>query len=124
MGSATRVLVVESKADLAEGWVRHLQSLGVSVRWEAEADLAIRALEQERFHVILIDLMLSEGGALAVADYARFRHTGTNVIFVTDTTVFSDGSIFGLMPNVRAFLESHTPPDDLAAMVQHYARPI
>lgn len=121
MGSARRVLIVESKADLAETWSGRLRPLGVSVRWAPEADLAIRALEQETFHVIVIDLMLSAGGALSVADYARFRDTGTNLIFVTDTTVFSDGSLFGLVPNVRAFVESHTPPDDLAAMVQHYA---
>ena len=41
--------------------------------------------------------------------------------FVTNTTFFSDGSIFAHAQNARAFLQSNTPPEDLAAMVVHYA---
>jgi hypothetical protein len=54
-----------------------------------------------------------------VADYAQYRQPDAALIFVTDTTFFSDGSIFSLIPNARAFLQSGTPPDDLAALVEH-----
>lgn len=72
------------------------------------------------FDVIILDLVLATGSALAVADVAQFRQPDTSVIFVTDTSFFSDGSIFSIMPNARAFLPTRTPPDDLAAVVEYY----
>jgi hypothetical protein len=42
------------------------------------------------------------------------------VIFVTDTTFFSDGSIFAITPNARALVRTSAPPEDIAAMVEHY----
>jgi hypothetical protein len=43
------------------------------------------------------------------------------VIFVTDTSFFSDGSIFNLAANACAFIQTNTPPEDIAALVEHYA---
>lgn len=57
-----------------------------------------------------------------VANSAQFNQPNANVVFVTDTTFFSDGSIFALCANARAFMETTTPPDDLAAVVHHYAQ--
>jgi CheY-like chemotaxis protein len=70
--------------------------------------------------IIILDLVLAEGSALAVADYANYRCPGTQVIFVTNTNFFSDGSIFSHAANARAFVQRATPPEDLAAMVAHY----
>jgi len=42
---------------------------------------------------------------------------------VTNTSFFSDGSIFQVSNNACAYVQSETPPEDLAAMVEHYARP-
>ncbi len=42
----------------------------------------------------MLDLMLDEGSALAVADFAAFRQPWAKVMFLTDSAVFSDGSIF------------------------------
>jgi hypothetical protein len=38
--------------------------------------------------------VLKEGSALPVADYIKLNQASANVVFVTDTTFFSDGSIF------------------------------
>ena len=81
---------------------------------------ALAALETVIFDVIVLDVMLDGCSALAVADMAQFRQPWANVVFVTDTTVFSDGSIFGYSGNARAFIQTATPPDDLAAIVHHY----
>jgi hypothetical protein len=67
---------------------------------------------------------LDDGSAFAVADYASFRHPDAGVIFVSNTSFFSDGSIFQLCSNACAFVPSATQPDDLAAMVEHYAKPV
>lgn len=116
------VLIVESTLELATLWQRHLERQGVDVTLAQGADVAVRLISDHDYDVIVLDLILAEGSALAVADYAQYRRPQTNVIFVTDTTFFSDGSIFGLIPNARAFVRSATAPEDLAAMVEHYGR--
>ena len=113
-------LIVESNPALGQLWRRHLERLEVSVTVASTADRALSLIQVQQFDVIVLDLVLSEGGALAVADLAQFRQPEANVVFVTDTTFFSDVSIFQHSANARAFIESATPPDDLAAIVHHY----
>lgn len=81
---------------------------------------AILALQSGRFEVIVLDLILENGSALAVADFASYRSPETRVVFVTDTSFFSDGSIFAHSANACAYVRSSTPPEDLAAIVEHY----
>jgi CheY-like chemotaxis protein len=115
------VLIVESMAALSEVWKRHLERQGMQVTTASTGDEACARIAVTPFEVIILDLVLSDGSAFAVADIARFRRPQTSVIFVTDTAFFSDGSIFSLMPNARAFVQTSTPPEDLAAMAHHYA---
>lgn len=117
-----QVLIVESTAELAGLWQRHLLRQGMEAAVAASAERAVSMIATHAYDVIVLDLVLADGSALAVADYAQYRQPGVSIIFVTDTTFFSDGSIFALMPNARAFLPTGTPPDDLAAMVAHYGR--
>lgn len=118
-----RVLIVESENGLANIWQRHLQRMGMQVvRAAGQAD-AIEYICDNETDVIILDLMLAEGCSLAVADYASYRLPEARVIFVTNTSFFSDGSIFSFAPNACAFVQSATPPEDLAAMVEHYGPP-
>jgi DNA-binding NtrC family response regulator len=115
-----RVLIVESENGLANIWQRHLERMGMQVaRARGQTD-AIEQLSTTDTDIIIMDLMLAEGSALAVADYASYRLPEARVIFVTNTSFFSDGSIFSFAPNACAFVQSATPPEDLAAMVEHY----
>ncbi len=115
-----RVLIVQSNTNLGGLWKRHLDRLNAEVIHVETGAQALIELEEHRFDVIVLDLVLSEGSALTVADLAQFRQPDANIVFVTDTTFFSDGSIFSHSANARAFIESHTPPQDLAAIVHHY----
>ena len=117
------VLIVQSNAQLGTIWQRHLERMGASVLLSTNGDMAVDMLETEQFDVIVLDLILQEGSALTVADVANFRQPKANVVFVTDTTFFSDGSIFAHSSNARAFIEKTTPPQDLAAIVEHYGQP-
>ncbi len=117
-----RVLIVESTPELAQLWSCHLARQGMEVLAAHDADAAVAAISHTDFDVIILDLILESGSALAVADYAQYRRPHSNVIFVTDTTFFSDGSIFSVTPNARAFVPSRTAPEDLAALVEHYGR--
>lgn len=118
-----KVLIVESNVDLGMLWKRHLQRQGGKVEIVHSQEDAILALYRSDFDIIVLDLVLESGSALAVADFASYRRPDARVIFVTNTTFFSDGSIFAHSPNACAYVQSATPPEDLVAMVEHYAAP-
>ena len=114
-----RVLIVESSADLSGVWARHLERQGAEVF--VLADAAIDWLRTATVDVVVANLIQTSGSALALADVTALRSPGTSVVFVTDTSFFSDGSIFSITSNARALLQSDTKPEDLAEMVLHYA---
>ena len=118
------VLIVQTNKHLGALWQRHLERLGATVILATSGDAAVNILEVRSFDAIVLDLVLEEGSALTVADVAYFRRPEANVIFVTDTTFFSDGSIFAHAANARAIVEKATPPADLAAIVQHYGEAV
>ena len=115
-----RVLIVEENADLGQIWARTIARLGVEVCVATSQSEAVDIMREGDVSVIILDLVLNNGSAFAIADYASYRMPDAKVIFVTNTTFFSDGSIFRHIPNACAFVQSETPPDDLAAMVEHY----
>ena len=115
------VLIVESKAELGSLWCRHLERQGATVSVVQTQDQAIEELQQREYDILVLDIVLSEGSALAVADFANYRCPKARVIFVTNTTFFSDGSIFAHSSNACAYVKTETPPEDLAAIVEHYA---
>ena len=117
-----RVLIVHSNANIGLLWQRHLERLDAKVQVVSTGDAALIEIERTLFDVIVLDLVLEEGSALTVADFAQFRQPDANVVFVTDTTFFSDGSIFNHSANARAFIQTATPPKDLAAIVHHYGQ--
>ena len=115
------VLIVERQQELGQLWKRHLMRQGLSVDLVSSQNAAIDALCCRAYDLIVLDLVLEDGSALAVADFASYRHPEARVIFVTNTSFFSDGSIFAHSANACAYVQSETPPEDLAAMVEHYA---
>jgi DNA-binding NtrC family response regulator len=118
------VLIVQNDADLGKIWQRHLQRHGHLAEVVQDQDSAIALLHEAYYAIIILDVVLDAGSAIAVADYASFRHPDARVIFVTNSSFFSDGSIFQLCANACAFVPSATQPEDLTAMVEHYAKPV
>ena len=116
------VMIVEPNPDLGRLWKRHMERQGAEVHLVAGQDAAFDILRAHTVDMIVLDLVLQQGSALAISDYASYRRPKAQVIFVTNTTFFSDGSIFLHSPNACAFLQSSTPPEDLTAMVMHYSR--
>ena len=114
-----RVLIVESNAALAELWSMHLRRAGAEVVAAPTQYDAIQTLIRTEVDVIVLDLGLEDGSAMAVADFASYRRPDARVVFVTSRSFFSDGSIFNHFANAGAFLEAQTPPADLCAIVEH-----
>lgn len=115
------VLIVEPNAALAAIWGAHLQRCGWSVELAANQREAIGFLREDGVSLVVLDLDLGEDSAFAVADYAAYRHPDLKIVFVTARSFFSDGSIFNHAANACAYVGVETPPEDLAAMVEHYA---
>ncbi|MEM1130660.1 MAG: response regulator [Pseudomonadota bacterium] len=115
------VLIVESDPHLGAVWKRHLERQGNHVALAETQQTAIEAMLAKDVALILLNVELRDGSALAVADFASYRYPSIKVVFVTAKKFFSDGSIFSLAPNACAYVAAGTPVDDLAAMVEHYA---
>ena len=118
------VLIVETDTALADVWKRHLERQETAVSVACNQSEAIGILQHEQVGVIVLSLDLEQGSAFAVADFASYRRPDARVIFVTRSGFFSDGSIFSLIPNTAAFIPARTPPDDLAAIVEHHGRAV
>lgn len=115
-----RILLVQHNEDLSELWARFLQRQGVDVVQAATQLAAINKLRFEDFDALVLDLVLPDGGAIAISDYATYRCPDVPIIAVTSTSFFSDGSIFDLIPNARSLMRTPLRPDDLAAVLEHY----
>ena len=118
-----KVLIAESNPELLALWAAHLERHGATVLRASDELDAIEALDRETVDVIVLDLVLQSGSAFAVADFASYRQPDARVIFVTNTSFFSDGSIFRHIPNACAFLPTATAPEDLAAVIDYYGVP-
>ncbi len=117
------VLILESNADLAGLWKRHLERNGARVHLAESETEAFAFLEENQVDVIVLDLSPMARAAIAIADLARFRWPDAKIVFVTKDSFFSDGSIFNHVPNAAAMVVSHAPPDDIAAIVEHHGQP-
>jgi DNA-binding response OmpR family regulator len=120
----SNILIVESDGKLADLWRRHMARGGFDVRVATTDQEAIDIISHIDVRVIVLDLELESGGAMAVSDYAAVRRPDARIIFVTRRSFFSDGSIFNLSANACAFVPSGTQPEDLAAMVDHYGQAV
>lgn len=119
--SNKNILIVERDAQLAEIWERHLARAGFVVWRAKDAPDACQMVSDMDFAVIIANVVLERGSAFGVVDIASDRNPEVQVIFVTNTRFFSDGSIFQLCSNACAYVRTGTQPDDLTAMVAHYA---
>ncbi len=116
------VLIVENDAGLGGLWADHIRRVGLSADVVQSQLQAVEAMQSDTFDVLIVNLNLTAGSALAVADYANYRLPDTKVIFVTSNSFFSDGSIFSFISNACALVPKGTPPGDLAALADYHSR--
>ena len=101
--------------------------------WEGEYDLleaadeyeAVAALLHATPTVIIVNLALERGSAMAVAEFAAFRRPQTRIIFEMGEGAvvhpFADGAIFGLHENAHGCLTPMMAIEDRVAFVEHHA---
>jgi len=114
-----RILIVEHNEELGRLWARFLEHRGLTVELATSQKDAIANMRFNDFDALVLELVLPDGGAIAISDYATYRFPDIPIITVTSGSFFSDGSIFQLMPNARGLMRTPFQPDDLAALLEH-----
>lgn len=115
------ILIVARDPELSQIWARQLRRLGQEVVVVRSQAAAVDAIQHHQPKAICLDLGLEDGSPIAIADFASYRVPEARIVFVSGGSFFSDGSIFALAPNAAAHLDTATDPDDLAAILEHYA---
>ena len=83
---------------------------------------AVDYLRKHAPEVLVLDVMLENGSAIATADFASYRRPDTRIVFVTRNTFFADGSLFQHIPNTAAIIAEGTKPADFAEIVAYHGR--
>ncbi len=116
------ILIVASNEELSQIWARHLERQGHEVHVVTSQDQAADFLCARKPEVLVLDVMLEDGSAIATADFASYRRPETRIVFVTRSTFFADGSLFQHIPNTAAIIPERTNPTDLAEIVAYHGR--
>lgn len=117
-----KILIVESNAMLGGIWGKHIERLGGATTHASSQAEAILELSREDYDVVVLNLALGDGSAIAVTDYANYRRPKAKVIFVNSDSFFSAGSIFSFMSNACALVPPATSPEDIAELVNYHGR--
>ena len=114
-----RVLIAQHNADLGRLWAGFLEREGIEITLVTSQGEALAQLRAQDFEALVLEMVLPDGGAIAIADFAAYRMPDVPVITVNSSSFFSDGSIFQLLPNVQSVMQAPVEGKDLAAMVSH-----
>ncbi|MEM7719230.1 MAG: response regulator [Pseudomonadota bacterium] len=116
------ILIVASNPELSKIWAKHLERQGYEVLVVSSQDAAIEFICDIEPEVLVLDVMLEDGSAIAIADFSSYRRPNTRIVFVTRSSFFSDGSLFQHIPNTAAIIPERTKPTDLAEIVAYHGR--
>ncbi len=114
-----RVLIAQHNADLGRLWAGFLEREGIEITLVTSQGEALAKLRAQDFEALVLEMVLPDGGAIAIADFAAYRMPDVPVITVNSSSFFSDGSIFQLLPNVQSVMQAPVEGEDLVAMVSH-----
>lgn len=114
-----RVLIAQQNSELGQLWAGFLEREDIQTTLVTSQSEALAQLRAQEFDALVLEMVLPDGGAIAIADFAAYRMPDVPVITVNSSSFFSDGSIFQLLPNVHSVMQAPVEGDDLAAMVSH-----
>jgi len=118
-GEVLRILIAQHNVELGKLWAGFLEREGIKVTLADSQSEALKQLRAQEFDALVLEMVLPDGGAIAIADFASYRLPDVPVITVNSSGFFSDGSIFQLLPNVHSVLQAPVKASDLAAVVSH-----
>lgn len=85
-----RILLVEDEKSLADTIKLNLEIEGYKVQHAADGKSALRTFKQERFNLILLDVMLPEMDGFAVCQAIRLENNKVPILFLTAKSSTTD----------------------------------
>ncbi|MEM8869113.1 MAG: response regulator [Pseudomonadota bacterium] len=113
------ILIVEDDFALRTVWEDALLDSGHRPTGVSSAPEAMRALMTDRFDVVVLDLLLSDGNSLSLTHYISYAMPSVPVIVVTGSGFFPHGDFGAITPNIDWLLRKPLPIADFVAMVDH-----
>lgn len=115
------VLVVDDDDSIVEGIREHLTGRGHAVETRGSIAAAARALEEQRFDVLVLDRLLGDGDIARALPAWRAGGIATPVILLTSMTTVGD-RVEGLDAGADDYLLKPFDPAELEARVRSLAR--
>ncbi|SFJ19757.1 hypothetical protein [Celeribacter neptunius] len=115
-----RVLVWHEDIETSTKWQTAFGCRSHYVRRSRSSDGAIRRLREERFDVLIFDLLVGSESGLGVALMAEFHqpHIVTMLVSSREPDIHSD--MFARLSSLRCVLGCQTPADDLVAIAEGF----
>ena len=108
--STTRILLVEDEQSLADTIKLNLELEGYKVQWANDGKKALKMFKQERFDLVVLDVMLPEMDGFTVCEAIRLDNEQIPVLFLTAKHSSSD-RVTGLKMGADDYLTK--PFDDV-----------
>jgi DNA-binding response OmpR family regulator len=118
-----RVLIVEDDPNLQLLWEAVFEQSGhqsVYVGCKAEA---LKLLAVDQFDLILLDLYLSDGNGIDLANQIDASDTHTPIVVVTGSRTHQSGELFGASKSVVAVLRKPVDIEDLIDVTEFVSDP-
>ena len=90
MHNKQRILLVEDEEHLLEVIKLNLELEGYKVTVAADGKKALKIFKEERFNLVILDVMLPEMDGLQVAETIRLENTKTPIMFLTAKNTSED----------------------------------
>lgn len=115
-----KILIVEDEPAIADSITYALQTDGCVVAWKTTGDEALRALLQERFDLVVLDIGLPDLNGFDVCRQIR-AHSDIPVIFLTARSAEID-RVVGLELGADDYVPKPFSPRELSARVRAVLR--
>lgn len=116
-----RILLVEDEQSLAETIRLNLELEGYKVQHAPDGKKALKAFHQERFDLVILDVMLPEMDGFTVCEAIRLENTEVPVLFLTAKHSSSD-RVAGLKLGGDDYLTKPFNLEELLLRVQNLLR--
>jgi len=115
--STTRILLVEDEQSLAETIKLNLEMEGYKVQLAGDGKKALKTFKQERFDLIILDVMLPEMDGFTVCEAIRLENEHIPVLFLTAKHSSAD-RVTGLKMGADDYLTKPFNLEELLLRVQ------
>ena len=115
--STTRILLVEDEQSLADTIKLNLELEGYKVQWANDGKKALKTFKQERFDLIILDVMLPEMDGFTVCEAIRLENEVIPVLFLTAKHSSAD-RVTGLKMGADDYLTKPFNLEELLLRVQ------